>query len=83
MLKFITCDGQFLFKGLYRISELGWHSRYSNWLLAGRPRGRSSSPGRVNNFYFSMSSRPGLRCTQPPMQWVPGGSFPGGKEAGA
>jgi hypothetical protein len=38
----------------------------------GRPRGRSSSPGRVNNFLFSMSSSPVLGSTQPPIQWVPG-----------
>jgi hypothetical protein len=40
--------------------------------LRGRPRGRSSSPGRIKNFLFSKSSRPGLRSTQPPIQWVPG-----------
>jgi hypothetical protein len=26
------------------------HSRYSYWLRAGRPRGRSSGPGRVQEF---------------------------------
>jgi hypothetical protein len=41
-------------------------SRDSDWLLDGRPKCRSSSPGRVKNFYFSMSS------TQPPIQRVPG-----------
>jgi hypothetical protein len=35
-------------------------------------RGRGSSPGRVKNFHFSMSSRPALRSTQPPIQCVPG-----------
>jgi hypothetical protein len=40
-------------------------------------RGRSSSPGRVKNFLFSKSSRPALRSTQPPIQWVPG-LFPRG-----
>jgi hypothetical protein len=34
-------------------------SRYSDWLRAGRPRDRSSSPGRVNNFL----SRPAVRST--------------------
>jgi hypothetical protein len=47
-------------------------SRYSDWLGAGRPKGRSSSPDRVKNFLFSTSSRPALRSTQPPIQWVPG-----------
>jgi hypothetical protein len=31
----------------------------------------SSSPGEGNNFHFSMSSRPALGSTQPPIQWVP------------
>jgi hypothetical protein len=54
------------------LGEPGYHSRYSDWLLAERPRGLSSSPGGVKNFYFLMSSRPALRFTQPPIQWVPG-----------
>jgi hypothetical protein len=48
----------------------GWLSRYSHWLRAGRPRGRSSSPGRVKNFLFFMSSRPALGSTQSPTKWV-------------
>jgi hypothetical protein len=47
-------------------------SRYKDWLRAGRPRDRSSSPGRDKNFLFSKSSRPALVSTQPPIQWVPG-----------
>jgi hypothetical protein len=43
-------------------------SRYSDWLRAGRPRGRSSSPGRVKNFNFSISSKPALGFTQPPIK---------------
>jgi hypothetical protein len=35
-------------------------------------RGRSSSPGGGKNFQFSMSSRPVLGPTQPPIQWAPG-----------
>jgi hypothetical protein len=47
-------------------------SWYSDWLQGGRPRGRSSSLGRVKNFLFSMSSRLALGSTQPPTQWVLG-----------
>jgi hypothetical protein len=36
-------------------------------------RGRSSSPGTVKNFHFSISSRPDLEPTQSPIQCVPGG----------
>jgi hypothetical protein len=50
-------------------------------LRAGRPSGRSSSPGRVKNSLFSMSSRPALRPTKP-IQWVPGGLSPGVKRPG-
>jgi hypothetical protein len=46
--------------------------RYSDCLQAGRPRSRSSSPGRVKNFLSSKSSRPVLGSTQPPIQWIPG-----------
>jgi hypothetical protein len=35
--------------------------------LAERPRGRSSSPGRVKNFLFSTLSRPPLESTQTPI----------------
>jgi hypothetical protein len=51
-------------------------SRYSDWLRAGPPRGTSSSPGRVKNVLFSISSRPALGSTQPPIQLVPGALFP-------
>jgi hypothetical protein len=39
------------------IGKASVRSRYSDWLRAGRLRGRSSCPGRVKNFLFSMSSR--------------------------
>jgi hypothetical protein len=42
--------------------EPGERSRYSDWLLAGRPRGQSSNPSRVKNFLFT-SSRPALEPT--------------------
>jgi hypothetical protein len=51
-------------------------------LRAGRPRDRSSNPGRVRNFLFSKSSRPVLRSTEPPIQWVPGALPPGLKRPG-
>jgi hypothetical protein len=47
-------------------------SQNNDWLRAGRPRGRSSSPSMVKNFLFSMSFRPDLGPTQPPIQWVLG-----------
>jgi hypothetical protein len=47
------------------------------------PRGLSSNTVGVTNFHFFISSRPTLGTTHPPIQWVTGGSFPGGKVAGA
>jgi hypothetical protein len=41
--------------------------------VAGRPRDRSSSPGRVKNVLFSTTSRLALGSYQPLIQWVPGG----------
>jgi hypothetical protein len=43
------------------------------------PRGRSSSPGGGRIFLLSMSFRPVLVPTQPPIHWVPGSLFPGVK----
>jgi hypothetical protein len=43
----------------------------SDWLRAGRLRDRSSSPGKVKNFDFSISSRPAVGRTQLPIYWVP------------
>jgi hypothetical protein len=45
--------------------------------MAGRPRGRSSDPGGVKNFHFSMSSRGALGSTKSPTQWVLGAFSPG------
>jgi hypothetical protein len=57
-------------------------SRYSNWLRAGRPRGRSSRPGKVKNFLFStlFQTVSGVHPTFYPMGT--GDSFPGYKAAG-
>jgi hypothetical protein len=54
----------------------------SDCLLAGRPRGHSSSPGGSKNSLFSMSSRPALGSTQPPIQRVLGTVSPGVKRTG-
>jgi hypothetical protein len=62
--------------------EPGQCSQYSNWLRAGQPRDRSSSPRGNKNFHFSMSSRQALRPTQPPIQWVPGALSMGVKQPG-
>jgi hypothetical protein len=45
---------------------------YCDWLRTGRPRGRSSIPGRIKTFHFPMSCRPALGSTKPPIQWVMG-----------
>jgi hypothetical protein len=52
-------------------------------IVTGRPRGRSSSPGRVKNFLFSTSSRQALGSTQPPIQRVPGALSPKVKRLGS
>jgi hypothetical protein len=49
-------------------------------LRAGRPGGRGSIPGRSKGFFpLASVSRPALRPTQPPVQWVPGVLSPGVK----
>jgi hypothetical protein len=52
-------------------------SQCNDWLQDGQARNRSSSPGRVNNFQFFISSRPALEPTQPSVQWVAGALPPG------
>jgi hypothetical protein len=44
--------------------------------------GRGSIPGRSKIFLFSVASRPALRPTQPPIQWVPGALSPRVKRSG-
>jgi hypothetical protein len=50
-------------------------------LRAGRPRGRSSSPGRVKNFLHVVQTGPGARPASYTMGT--GGPFSGGKAARA
>jgi hypothetical protein len=64
------------------MSEPGQRSRYSDWLRAGRPRGRSSSPGRGETFLLSTLSRLVLGLTQLPIQWVPEAFYQGVKRPG-
>jgi hypothetical protein len=80
-LKFIKLQNHILYKVTRSTDEFIYtvpfyqearRSRYSDWLRAGKPMGRSSSPGRLKNFLFSTSSRPALGSTQPPTKWVPG-----------
>jgi hypothetical protein len=71
-----------LFLSLKRRCEPRQRSQYSDWLLAKRPRGRSSSPGGGKNFHFSMSPRPALGFTQPPIEWELGALSPGVKRPG-
>jgi hypothetical protein len=63
--------------------EQGQLSRYSDWLRAGRPTGPSPIPERGKIFLLSTSSRPALRPTQPPIEWVPGVLSLGAKRSGS
>jgi hypothetical protein len=47
-------------------------SRYCNWLLARRPRGRNSNPDGGRIIHLFTSYRPVLGHIQPPIQWVQG-----------
>jgi hypothetical protein len=67
---------------LYQPYEPGYPSRYSDRLWTGLLKGCSWSPGRVQNFLFSSSSKLALGPTQPLIQWVPGASSPGAKRPG-
>jgi hypothetical protein len=78
----LRLDVSVLFAILLEIKESRLLSRYSDWLRAGRQRGRSSSPGRVNNFALFIRSSPVLGFSQPPIQWLPWALSPGVKRPG-
>jgi hypothetical protein len=52
------------------------HSRYSNWLQAGLPRGRILSPSRVKSFLHFIQTSSGAHPASYPMGM--GGFSPGG-----
>jgi hypothetical protein len=84
MVTFILIKGNWVGEGVGKAQEAGtscqevWECPFC-WLRAGRPRGRSSDLGGVKSFHFSISSRPVLGPTQPPVQWVSGALSPGVK----
>jgi hypothetical protein len=66
----ILCDfPYFLYKNTFKSAvPLGYRSRYRDWLRAGRPSGRNSSPGMGKIFLFFTWSRPVSGLTQAPIQ---------------
>jgi hypothetical protein len=57
-------------------------SRYSDWLRAGRPSVRNSSPSKVKNFLFSTSSTQALVPIQSAIECIQGALSPGVKRQG-
>jgi hypothetical protein len=51
------------FSGLHYTEKIPISKRAGGW---------GSSPGRIKNFHFSISSKPALGSTEPPIHWVPG-----------
>jgi hypothetical protein len=72
-----------MFGGIRLPYRPGKRNRYSDWLRAGRLRGRSSSPGREKNFLQIVQTGSGVHPTSHPMGT--GDSSPGlerqGREA--
>jgi hypothetical protein len=79
---FFTLGSSYTLPKILYASYACQRSRYSDWLLAGRPKGPSSSPCEVKNIHISMLSRLSLGSTQPPIQWVPGALSLGVKRQG-
>jgi hypothetical protein len=70
-----------IFYQTYSISVVSRElSQYSVWLRDKRPGDLSSIPDRGERIFpLASVSRPALGPIQPPVQWVPGGPFPGAK----
>jgi hypothetical protein len=68
------------FKDKAVLEQNGTGVAQSVWLQTGRPSNRGSIPRqRQSIFPLASVSRPALRPTQPPIQWVPGVLSPGVK----
>jgi hypothetical protein len=72
--------GEYVSLPLHVSAEPRWRSRYSDWLRAGRPRGRSSSPGSVKNFLQVVQTGSGAHPVSYPK--VRGAPSPGVKRHG-
>jgi hypothetical protein len=64
----LSCHKEFLSVCAHRDRSVGIATGYG----LDDQGGGSSSPGRVKNFHFSISSRLALGSTQPPIKWVLG-----------
>jgi hypothetical protein len=62
-------------------AEQRWRSRYSDWLRAGKRRGRSSGPGNVKNCLQVVQTGSGAHIA--PYAVATERSISGGKAAGA
>jgi hypothetical protein len=69
------CMGEWRYRSMYPWLGHEERSRYSDWIRAVRPRGRSSGAGRVKNFLHVVQTGSGVHPTSYPMG--PAVSFPG------
>jgi hypothetical protein len=69
-----------LYRYIHTYKAPGQRSQYSDWLRAGRPRGRGSSTGRVKNFVHVVQDGYGVHPTSYSM--VTGALSPGVKRPG-